>query len=159
MKMNFLANLHPQVVHFPIAFFLVYALLEIIGIIFRKEYFSKTAHLFLFFGVIGAVAAVLSGNSAVDAAKQLGSKGVNIAAGAIEDHEELANITMWYFTGLLVLRTFIALRKKFSGKMKILFIFLALLGSFLVYRTGQLGGRLVYKHGIGTDLLKGEIRK
>ena len=157
--MDFLSHLHPEVVHFPIAFFLAYALLEITGIIFKKEFLSKTAHLFLFFGVLGAVAAVLSGNSAIDAAKQLSKKGVKIAFGAIEDHEDFANFTMWFFTGLLVFRTFIVLKKKFSGKLKFLFILLALVGCFLVYRTGELGGKLVYVHGIGTELIKGEIRK
>lgn len=157
--MNFLASLHPQVVHFPIAFFLGYALLEIIGVIFKKDFFSKAAYLFLFLGVLGAFAAVFTGNSAVDAAKALSKKGVHIAFGAIEDHEDMANLTMWFFTGLLVLRTYFVLKKKFTGKIKLLFVLLALLGSFFVYRTGQLGGRLVYKHGIGTDLLKGEIRK
>ncbi len=157
--MNFLANLHPQVVHFPIAFFLGYVLLEIIGVIFKKDFFSKAAYLFLFLGVLGAFAAVLTGNSAVDAAKALSKKGVHIAFNAIENHEDMANLTMWFFTGLLFLRTFFVLKKKFVGKIKLLVVLLALLGSFFIYRTGQLGGKLVYKHGIGTDLLKGEIRK
>lgn len=157
--MNFLASLHPQVVHFPIAFFLAYALLEIIGIIFKREFFSKAAHLFLFLGVLGAFAAVFTGNSAVDAAKQLSKKGVQIAFGAIEKHEDMANLTMWYFTGLLILRTFFVLKKKFLGKIKFLFILFALLGSFFIYRTGKLGGKLVYEHGIGTELIKGDIRK
>ncbi len=157
--MNFLAGLHPQVVHFPIAFFLAYALMEVLGVIFKKDFLSKTAYLFLFLGVLGAFAAVFTGNSAVDAAKALSKKGVHIAFGAIEAHEDMANITMWFFTGLLVLRTYFILKKKFTKKIKVLFLLLALLGSIIVYRTGELGGRLVYKYGIGTNLLKGEIRK
>ena len=64
--MDLLSQLHPKVVHFPIAFFLVYLLLEIIGAVFKKEFFSKAAHLFLFFGVLGALVSVLTGDQAVN---------------------------------------------------------------------------------------------
>ncbi len=39
--MEFWAELHPQVVHFPIAFFLGYALLEFIGVVFKKIFILK----------------------------------------------------------------------------------------------------------------------
>jgi uncharacterized membrane protein len=65
--MDFLAGLHPKVVHFPIALLLTYILCELIGVIFKKDFFSKTAHLLLLLGVIGAVAAVLTGNLAFSA--------------------------------------------------------------------------------------------
>ena len=157
--MDFLAHYHPQVVHFPIAFFLVYALLEIIGTIFKKDYFSTTAHLFLFLGVLGAIAAVLTGNAAESTAIELLKKGVPLPKEAIGNHEDFATFTLWYFTGLLVLRTMFVLRKKFTGKIKYIFIILALAGSLLVYKTGELGGKLVYKYGAGTDLIKTEIKK
>ena len=157
--MDFFAHLHPEVVHFPIAFFLVYALLEIIGVVFKKEYFSKTAHLFLFLGVLGAIAAVFTGNSAESAAKLLASKGLSIPKQAIGEHEDYATFTMWYFTGLLIIRTMYVLKKKFSGNIKYFFVLLSLIGVLLVYKTGQLGGRLVYKYGVGTDLKKTELKK
>lgn len=157
--MDFLAQLHPKIVHFPIAFFLAYVLFELIGIIFKKDFFSKAAHLILFLGVLGAIAAVLTGNSAQQAARQLSKAGAAISMKAIGNHEDFANFTMWYFTGLLVYRTFLVLKKNFTGKIKYLFILLALIGSFLVYQTGELGGKLVYKYGIGTDVIKSEVRK
>ena len=73
--MDFLAGLHPKIVHFPIALLSAYALLEIIGIVFKNEFLSKTAHLFLFLGVLGALAAVLTGNQAEEAAELLENKG------------------------------------------------------------------------------------
>ncbi len=45
--MDFLAELHPKVVHFPIALLLTYAILELVGIVFKKEFYQKTAHLLL----------------------------------------------------------------------------------------------------------------
>ncbi|MCL5027645.1 MAG: DUF2231 domain-containing protein [Bacteroidetes bacterium] len=156
--MEFLSTLHPKIVHFPIALFVVYALLEIIGSFVKKDFFSKTAHLILFLGVLGAVAAVLTGNSAEDAARALSKAGVSISIQSIGDHSDFANFTLWYFAGLLVLRTYIVLRKKFSGSIKYFFIVLSLVGVFLVYQTGELGGKLVYKYGIGTNLKKAEIK-
>lgn len=157
--MDFFAHLHPEIVHFPIAFFLIYALLELIGTVLRKEFFSKAAHLFLFLGVLGAVAAVFTGNSAESAAGLLAKKSVSIPKGAIGEHENYATLTMWYFTGLLVFRTMYVLKKKFAGKIKYIFVILSLAGALLVFKTGQLGGRLVYKYGVGTDLIKSEVKK
>ncbi len=157
--MDFLAHLHPEVVHFPIAFFLIYVLLEITGTVLKKDFFSKAAHLFLFLGVLGAVAAVLTGNAAESAANGLAKEGLSIPKEAIGHHEDYATFTLWYFSGLLVLRTMYVLKKKYSGKIKYLFIVLSIIGGLLIFKTGQFGGKLVYKYGIGTDLKKSELNK
>ncbi len=160
--MEFLAHFHPKVVHFPIAFFLGYVLFEIIGTFTKKDFFSKTAHLFLFLGVLGALAAVLTGNQAEELAHHWQKAGhifSKQALHAISVHDDSATLTLWYFVGLLVLRTYVVLKKKFTGGIKYVFVVLALFGAFLVYRTGELGGDLVYKYGIGTDLKKMELNK
>jgi uncharacterized membrane protein len=145
--MEFFAQFHPKIIHFPIAFLLVYLLLELLGVIFKKDFFSKAAHLFLLFGVLGALAAVLTGNLAEDA-----FEGWNKTTKAIvETHSTYANITLWYFTVLLVLRTFLVLRKKFSNLFKYVFCVLALVGSYFVYQTGEYGGKMVFQHGVGTQ--------
>lgn len=108
--------------------------------------------------MVGAIAAVLTGNSAEEAARALSKAGVSISIQSIEDHSDFANFTLWYFAGTLVLRTYIVLRKKFSGSIKYFFIVLSIVGVFLVYQTGELGGKLVYKYGIGTNLKKAEIK-
>ena len=157
--MNFLAHLHPEVVHFPIAFFIIYSLLEIVGAVLKKEFFSKAAHLFLFLGVLGAVAAVLTGNAAENSAHLLAKTGINVPKSAIGEHEDFATFTLWYFAGLLFIRTMYVLKKKFSGNIKYFFAVLSLAGALLVYNTGRLGGKLVYKYGVGTDLIKRELKK
>ncbi len=156
--MEFLSQLHPQLVHFPIAFLVIYALLEIAGILSGKEFFQKAAYLFLFLGVLAAVAAVITGNQAAEIASKWKGKGAAIPTKLISEHEDYATITLWYFTGLLVLRTFLFLKKKFTGAAKYLFILLAAIGLYLVYQTGDHGGKLVYDHGVGTELKKEEIK-
>ena len=156
--MEFLAQLHPKIVHFPVAFLSIYALLEITGVLSKKEFFKKAAYLFLFLGVLSAVVAVISGNQASDIASQWEDKGAIIPFGLISQHEEFATITLWYFTGLLVLRTFLVVKKKYTGMIQYIFIVLAIIGGYLIYETGDLGGKLVYNHGVGTELKKEEIK-
>ena len=157
--MEFLANLHPQVVHFPIAFLIIYAVLEIVGVVSKKEFFTKTAYLFLFLGVLGALVAVLTGNQAESIAHQWEKAGAIINFHAIGEHEDYANITLWYFFGVLILRTFFVVKKRLTINAKYLFIVLALVGTYFLYETGLHGGKLVYRYGIGTDLKKMEITK
>ncbi len=157
--MDFLAGLHPKIVHFPIALLSAYTLFEILGIVLKNEFLSKVAHLFLFLGVLGTLAAVLTGNQAEEVAEALKKQGVVIQLQAISEHSDYANYTVWFFSTLLVYRTFLVLKKKFQGTIKYLFIVLALAGFFLVFETGEHGGKLVYKYGIGTDLKKMEITK
>lgn len=156
--MEFLSQLHPQIVHFPIAFMVIYALLEITGILSGKEFFQKAAYLFLFLSVLTAVFAVITGNQAAEIASKWKEKGAVIPTKLISGHEKYATITMWYFTGLLVLRTYVFLKKQFKGIVKYLFILLAVIGLYLVYQTGDRGGKLVYDHGVGTELKKEEIK-
>jgi uncharacterized membrane protein len=157
--MEFLAEFHPRIVHFPIALLLLYVLLEIIGVVFKKDFFSKSAHLVLFLGVLAAIAAVLTGNQAENVASSWEEKGAIIQFGQISEHENYANITLWYFAALLVLRTFITIKKKFTGYFTYIFAVLAIIGAYFVYETGDHGGNLVYKYGIGTELKKAEIEE
>ena len=147
--MELIANLHPRIVHFPIAFFIIYALFEIFGIILKKDFLIKAAYITLILGIITALFAVLTGNQAQDAAKLiLDDKTVGISE-AIKKHEEFATITLWYFTALFILRTYLLINKKFISSWKYIFIGLALIGCYLIYNTGYYGGELVFKHGIG----------
>lgn len=154
--MEFLAGLHPQVIHFPIALLFIYSFLEILNVIFKKDYFSNMAFIILALGIITAVAAVLTGNQAQEVAEIWEGKGALIPFGAISEHENYATITLWYYIALAFLRVYFVVRKKFVGKIKYLFVLLSLFGAILIYETGKEGGKLVYEHGIGTDLLKPE---
>lgn len=155
--MDFLGSLHPKIIHFPIALFFVYTLLETVGLILKKEIFTKAAFIILVLGLIGALGAVLTGNQAEEIWKNWTSTSKHL----LEEHETYATITLWYFFGLAILRTMfvinVEIKKKFSKhvtKMKIGFVVLALAGCYFVYETGEHGGKLVYKHGVGTSIDK-----
>ena len=155
--MEFLASYHPQLVHFPIALFIVYAFLETVGLLFKKEAFTKAAFIILILGVLGALAAVLTGNQAEEAWQYWNT----VSKDLLEEHETYATITLWYFVGVLILRTLfvinVEIKNKFvayAAKMKIGFVLLAIAGCFFVYETGQHGGKMVYKHGVGVSIEK-----
>jgi uncharacterized membrane protein len=146
--MDFLAELHPKVVHFPIALLLTYVLLEFIGTVFKKEFFQKAAHLLLLLGVIGSFLAVLTGNQAFTVHKQWDE----LSKELFNNHEYFANLTVWFFTWLLVLRTYLVVKKKFSSSFKYIILALAFFGCYLIYQTSEYGGDLIRKFGVGTEL-------
>ena len=151
--MEFLAGLHPIVIHFPIACFILYALFEIAGAVLNNKNLSTTAYILLIIGVVSCVAAVLTGNQAHEVAEKLIDKGIKIPHDLIEEHEQYATITLWYFFFLLVVRTISLLKKKFTKSVQIGFVFLAILGCYFLYEAGEHGGKLVYKFGVGTELI------
>jgi len=154
--MEFLAGLHPKIIHFPIVLLLFYVVLEIISAITKKEVFSKAAHVTLFLGVLSAFLAVLTGHQAEELASKWDDAGAIIPFKSIGEHEDFANLTMWYFAAVLLIRTFLVLKKKLTNNIKYIFVVLALVGTYFVYQVGEHGGKLVYKYGVGTELKKAE---
>lgn len=150
--MELLAQYHHLLVHFPIAFFILYFFFESSGIIFEKEYLIKSALIILALGVVGSLESVLTGNQAVQLLKTQGILTPEIHE-VVEEHESWATITLWFFVFVLALRVFLTVNKKFVGKLRYIFIILSLIGAFLIYQTGEYGGKLVYEHGAGTKIL------
>lgn len=154
---EFLAELHPATVHFPIALLILYCATEAASFFVKREGFSIIVNVLLFLGVVSALGSVLTGNMAFEAAKELTGKGISVPLSLIEDHEWYATAAVWYFFALTILRTYFLLKKKLDLKVRIIFLLLALAGGYLIYETGRTGAGLVYKHGIGTELLKEKI--
>ncbi|MCU7491182.1 MAG: DUF2231 domain-containing protein [Bacteroidota bacterium] len=157
--MEFIAALHPKFVHFPIALFLAYTLFEIAGIVSKKDFLAQAAYILLLLSILGAVAAVLTGNQASDIAEKLADLDVTIPLGAISKHEVYANYAMWYMFTLAAFRTYLLVKKKFTGWLKLSFIALSLLGCLLIFEAALLGGKLVYQYGVGTEVIKPEDSK
>ncbi|OGU37527.1 MAG: hypothetical protein A2068_03485 [Ignavibacteria bacterium GWB2_35_6b] len=152
--MEFLAGLHSKVIHFPIACFVLYTLFEIAGTVLDKKNLSTTAYILLVIGVFSCVAAVLTGNQAHEVAEKLIDKGISIPTDLINEHEQYATITLWYFFFLLVVRTISIIKKRFTKSVQLGFILLAMLGCYFLYEAGDHGGKLVYKYGVGTEIIK-----
>lgn len=150
--MEYLASLHPKLVHFPVALFIIYFIFETAGFILGKEFISKSAYIILILGVLTGILAVLTGNQAHEVLKPLLTGKAQIYSDLIDEHEQYANFAIWYFFSVLILRTYLMLKKKFEGKAKYIFIVLGLAGTFLIFTAALHGGSLVYDYGIGTKL-------
>ncbi len=85
-----LQNIHPLVVHFPIAFLVGAALFYFLSWIFRNQTFAATAFLLLILGTLAAGAAVGTG--------LYGEEGVMVSRSVrehlLEVHEELMLVTL-----------------------------------------------------------------
>jgi len=137
-----LQNIHPLLVHFPIAFLVGAALFYFLSWIFRNQTFGTTAFLLLILGTLAAGAAVGTGLYA--------EEGVMVSRSVrehlLELHETLMLITLGLSIGLsvwaLITRPF---PKK--GRWIFLFLFLILLGIIAV--GADYGARMVYDYNAG----------
>ncbi|HYR68650.1 MAG TPA: DUF2231 domain-containing protein [Candidatus Dormibacteraeota bacterium] len=133
-------EIHPAIVHFPIALTAVAALSAIVYMLFRVEWIRWFAPVLLSLALLGAVAAYFSGESAKDRAEKLG-----VPEAAIEKHEETG---IWGLgtTGLACLLTWATHTRR---RAVFLSTVLAVTASGIFLWNGHLGGQLVFIHGAG----------
>ncbi len=139
-------HLHPMIVHFPIALIIVGFLADLIGVIWKKDFFSKVGFYLLILGTLGVVAAYFSGNLAGGGITEAGP-----LKEALETHEEAAQLSLWLMIGVAVIRIALLLFKKYSGSLQWVAILLFFLGVLSIARTGFYGGELVFKHAAGVQ--------
>lgn len=143
-------QLHPIIVHTPIALLIFSAFFAIVGRLFDREWVRKASVLMLVFGFLGAFGAVRSGLITHEIAEH--KQGV--PEEAIDEHGDLGEKTMYVAGAALVA---VALAAKFSaGGLGAALSGLALLlqigAAVLVGLTGFHGGKLVYEHGASVKL-------
>jgi uncharacterized membrane protein len=137
-----LQNIHPIVVHFPIAFLVGAALFYFLGWIFQNQTLSTTGLLLLILGTISAAAAVGTGLYAEDGVMVSRS----VREHLLETHEKFMLVTL----GLsVVLAIWASIARPFPKKSRLLFllIFLVLLGIMSV--GADYGARMVYDYNAG----------
>lgn len=137
-----LQNIHPLVVHFPVAFLVGAALFYFLSSIFRNQTFATAAFLFLILGTLTAGAAVGTGLYA--------EEGVMVSRSVrehlLEPHETLMLVTL----GLsIVLSIWVLIARPFPQKRRWIFLilFLVLLGVMTV--GADYGARMVYDYNAG----------
>jgi uncharacterized membrane protein len=92
-------NLHPLVVHFPIALLIASVLFDIIAYCIKREEFEKAAFWNLVLGVLTGAAAVITGLLAEDSVPPF-----PVLHATVERHETLAFIALGVFAVLLLWR-------------------------------------------------------
>jgi len=137
-----LQNIHPLVVHFPIAFLVGAAFLYFLSWIFRNQTFAAAAFLLLLLGTLAAGAAVGTGLYA--------EEGVMVSHSVREHLLELHETFMLVTLGLsIVLSIWALIARPFPKKTRWIFLlfFLVLLGIMTV--GADYGARMVYDYNAG----------
>ena len=145
-------NIHPIIVHFPIALLTIYALLEIATLFTRKNKDLKNIKLFLLFvGELGVIAAGLTGQMAGHGAKS--NPDIRYPQ-VIHTHSFFAELTFVLFGIITILYAAQIVNKYYKHKILAflsslseklwLIIPLALIGVTTLTITGALGGVVVY---------------
>lgn len=140
-------HLHALVIHFPIALLMVGFLSELIALFSKRLFFKQASFYLLILGTLGAIVAFASGSYAGDGMTD------GMLQEPIELHEEAALVTLWLaiITTLFKSVIYYFNYKKAWAQWVVLVLFAVLVGA--VARTGYLGGRLVFQHGAGIELV------
>ena len=135
-------NIHPFLVHFPVALLTTALTFEVLGVLLSRGEFSKAGWWIQMAGTIGIVAAVLSGLSA--------KSQVFIplpAAGTFDAHQQLAFVTAGGFAALLLWR--LGMRAKIDPGRRFLYLTLFAASLACLWVGAWYGGELVYRFGVG----------
>jgi len=134
-------NIHPLLVHFPLAFLSTFFALDVIATLAKKQHWRNIASWLLYFGTVGAVFTVIAGFIAANSV----AHGDDVHA-IMERHEHLGVSVL----SLAVLLS--AWRLKSGGVIQgganSFFLSLAGLLSVLMMLGADLGGLMVYKYGV-----------
>jgi uncharacterized membrane protein len=139
-------NLHPLIIHFPIALLFAAAVVDLVDAIFERPAWlgSGAASLYLV-GVGAAVVAYLTGRQAAATVFVPG-----MAHPIVEDHRTWALLTVWY-VGIVAVVRVSALLAGFprSRAHRLLLLTAAVIGVLFLQQTAERGARLVFEHGVG----------
>lgn len=135
-------NIHPLLVHFPIAFLSAFFALDLIGTLAKKAQWRAAASWLLYFGTIATVLTVVSGFMAADSVahgenvhdlmERLEQTGIAVLVIAVL-------LSIWRIAGGGVIR----------GAANGFFLASTALLCALTALSADLGGLLVYKYGVG----------
>jgi uncharacterized membrane protein len=143
---DWVPNLHPLIIHFPIALLVTAAAVDLANIIFGRPAWEAGMAAYLYTaGATFALAAYLTGRDAVDTVFVPG-----MAHGLMDDHWNWALLTTGYFAVFATLRlsTHFA-RVRWSRRSRVLLVMLGLIGIVFLHQTAERGAQLVYEHGVG----------
>ena len=135
-------ELHPAVVHYPIALGVVGAAVLVLYAMLRRDWLRWWGPILLTLALAGAGASYFSGQSSSDRAEKMG-----VPEKEVDRHEQMA---IWSI-GVLGLSTFLAWATVAGRRGVWLAAPLSVAAAALILWAGHLGGRLVYIYGAGRE--------
>ena len=157
-------ELHPLVIHFPVALLLVAPLFIIIGIILNPQKgqpFLVGALVLMLLGTVGTFLAIATGEAAGKIVEQTPA-----VSAVLEKHEDLAEMTRIVFSVLTLLFAAILLlprllkREPSTATARILplaFLLFYSAGTVILANTAHNGGRLVHELGVHAGIVQSNV--
>lgn len=134
-------NIHPMLVHFPIAFLISFVLVDWLACLVKKPQWREFATGLLYLGTVMALFTVIAGFVAANSV----AHGDNVHA--IMERHEMFGITILSLATLLSgwrLKS----GAQIKGEMNILHLLLSAILAVCLALAGDLGGLMVYKYGV-----------
>src|SRR5690625_3403979 len=144
-------NIHPIVVHFPIALLVVALLLDLVRIVKREHTGLNQAVQILYgLGTLGLIMAFITGRQATETVEVAGQ-----AFSVLASHENWALATTIFFIAFFGLR-FAVYWYQLDMRKPVSFasVILGVIGLGLLSITGDRGGELVFGYGIGVSAIE-----
>lgn len=140
-------NVHPLLVHFPIALLVTAAVLDLVGCLLRRNRRLRDGATLLYVvGTLSALAAYLSGRSASQTIWLPG-----MAHAVVADHWTWAWRVVWFFGIVTALRLGLlrSTRREPAAAVVVAFALSGLVGIGLLRETSERGAQLVYQQRVG----------
>ena len=139
-------NIHPTIVHFPIALLIVAFFFDASGVVLKKVELTRVGWWCQSVGTVFLVAAVATGLFARDSIVV-----DSVALQTLEAHEQFAFLSSSAFIVLLFWR--VGLKTRLPTRMRFLFWGLYVLGVSAIVLGAWYGGEMVFRFGLGVKLL------
>jgi len=148
-----LPNIHPAVIHFPVALIPMAVVCDLVAMLLRRrQWIDRMASTLYALGGLGALVAYVSGEQASDSVVL--TTAVEVLP-KIALHSHWAGYTVWIFTTLAVVRLIWAWWRRHDANIRylavrIIFWLVGVGGLLVLVRTADLGGRLVFWYHVGS---------
>lgn len=137
-------NLHPVLVHFPIALLVMAVALDLMAVLSPQAFTRRATGIYL----LGSILLLLTYISGRDAGATVFTPGM--AHGLVQEHWDWAMWTTIYFWGLSLGRVLVRARLSSGHRLlRAAFLIAGSCGVALLTMTAERGARLVYEYGVG----------
>ena len=147
-------NVHPMLVHFPIALFFTGVLIDVVAMPIparARETLRHVATVLYCVGILAALVTYFTGRAASQTVLVPG-----MAQALVKEHWNWALGTVWYFGGLTTVRlTLLFTSRPLRTRTMAALVVAGGFGLGLLYETATRGAELVYEHGVGVGVLPG----
>lgn len=153
---DYAPNIHPMIVHFPIAILVLAVGLNAMGFFVKDEWWDEKKTTIIYtLGSLAAIVAYFTGRSAADTVFL-----PTEAQSVLTDHADWALYTVLFFVIHSCFRiVFHGVGKMEKSIIPRLLFLSALPGFFLLFQTGERGATMVYGYGVGTgQYLEGGLK-